>query len=37
MKVKKFNEHPRFTDYLRYAEKLGLGIVDPVKIKHIKA
>lgn len=24
----KVNEHPRFTDYLRYAEKLGLGITD---------
>jgi hypothetical protein len=36
MKVKKFNEHPRFTEYLRYAEKLGLGIADPQKIKHIR-
>ena len=27
------NENPRFTEYLRYAEKLGLGIVDPAKIK----
>jgi len=30
------NEHPRWTEYLRYAEKLGLGIADPQKIKHIK-
>jgi len=31
------NEHPRFTDYLRYAEKLGLGVADPAKIAHVKA
>jgi hypothetical protein len=30
------NENPRFTDYLRYAEKLGLGIADPAKIAHVK-
>jgi hypothetical protein len=36
MKVKNFNEHPRFTDYLRYAERLGLGVVDPKKVQHIK-
>lgn len=30
------NEHPRFTEYLRYAEKLGLGIADPDKIKLVK-
>ncbi|MBP1661277.1 MAG: hypothetical protein H6P95_2469, partial [Candidatus Aminicenantes bacterium] len=30
------NENPRFTDYLRYAEKLGLGIADPAKIEHVK-
>ncbi|RPJ85679.1 MAG: DUF362 domain-containing protein, partial [Acidobacteria bacterium] len=30
----KVNEHPRYTDYLRYAEKLGLGIADPEKIKY---
>jgi hypothetical protein len=29
------NENPRFTDYLRYAEKLGLGIADPAKIEHL--
>jgi len=27
------NENPRFTEYLRYAEKLGLGIAHPEKIK----
>ena len=26
------NEHPRFTEYLNYAEKLGLGIADPARI-----
>jgi hypothetical protein len=26
------NEHPRFTEYLHYAEKLGLGIANPEKI-----
>ena len=26
------NEHPRFTDYLRYGEELGLGIADPARI-----
>ncbi|MDZ7264118.1 MAG: DUF362 domain-containing protein [candidate division KSB1 bacterium] len=30
------NEHPRFTEYLRYAERLGLGIADPEKITHIQ-
>ncbi len=33
----KVNEHPRFTDYFRYAEKLGLGIADPARIEHVKA
>lgn len=36
MNVKGLNEHPRYTDYLHYAEKLGLGIADTKKIKHIK-
>jgi len=27
------NEHPRFTEYLHYAEKLGLGIADPARIQ----
>ena len=30
------NENPRFTEYLRYAERLGLGIADPAKIAHVK-
>ncbi len=30
------NEHPRFTEYLRYAERLGLGIADAKKIQHIR-
>jgi len=30
------NEHPMFTDYLHYAEQLGLGIADPEKIEHLK-
>ncbi len=32
----KVNDHPRFTDYLRYAERLGLGIADPAKIQVLK-
>ena len=35
MKVK-VNEHPKYTEYLRYGEKLGLGVADPDKIKHLK-
>jgi len=31
----KVNEHPRFTEYFRYAEKLGLGIGHPEKVNHI--
>ena len=31
----KVNENPRFTDYLHYAEKLGLGIADEKKINLI--
>jgi len=31
------NEHPMFTEYLHYGEKLGLGIANPEKIQHIKA
>jgi len=30
------NEHPRFTDYLFYAERLGLGVAAPDKITHVK-
>lgn len=36
MKVR-VNEHPMFTDYLHYAERLGLGIANTEKIEHIKA
>ena len=32
----KVNEHPIYTEYLRYAERLGLGIADPQKIEHIR-
>ena len=32
----KVNEHPRFTEYFRYAEKLGLGIGHPEKVNHIR-
>ncbi len=31
------NEHPRFTEYLYYAEKLGLGVADPARISLVKA
>jgi hypothetical protein len=27
------NEHPKYTEYLRYAERLGLGIADPARIE----
>jgi hypothetical protein len=30
------NENPRFTEYLYYAEKLGLGIATPDKITLVK-
>ena len=30
------NENPRFTEYLRYAERLGLGVADLNKIKHVR-
>lgn len=29
------NEHPKYTEYLRYAERLGLGVADPKKIDHV--
>jgi hypothetical protein len=32
----KVNDSPRYMEYVRYAEKLGLGIGDPKKIKHKK-
>ena len=31
------NENPRFTEYLRYAERLGLGVADPAKISVVRA
>jgi len=31
------NEHPRFTEYLHYAESLGLGVADPRRITHVLA
>ncbi len=30
------NESPRITEYLRYAESLGLGVVDAAKMKIVK-
>lgn len=30
------NEHPKYTEYLRYAQKLNLGIADPEKINVFK-
>ena len=33
----KIVEHPRYTDYLRYAEKLGLGTADPKRIQLVRA
>jgi hypothetical protein len=30
------NENPRFTEYLRYAERLGLGIAKPEKISYVR-
>ncbi len=30
------NENPRFTEYLRYAQRMGLGIADPAKITHVR-
>jgi hypothetical protein len=33
----KVNEHPRFTDYLHYAERLNLGVADIDKIEIVKA
>jgi hypothetical protein len=31
------NEHPRFTEYLRYGERLGLGVADPARIEVVNA
>ena len=33
----KVNEHPRYTEYLRYAQRLGLGIADPEKIEYVQS
>jgi hypothetical protein len=30
------NENPRFTEYLHYAERLGLGVANPEKIVYVK-
>ncbi len=32
----KVNEHPRFSDYLRFAQQLELGIADPDQIEYAK-
>jgi hypothetical protein len=32
----KVNEHPMYTEYLRYAQRLGLGIADPGKISFLR-
>jgi hypothetical protein len=31
------NEHPKYSEYLRYAERLGLGVADPAKITFVQA
>lgn len=31
----KVNEHPLYTEYLRYGQRLGLGWADPEKIQHV--
>lgn len=36
MKVQ-VNEHPKYSEYLRYAERLGLGIADPARISFVQA
>ena len=33
----KVNKNPRYTEYLRYAQSLGLGIADPEKIELVVA
>ncbi len=32
----KVNEHPKYSDYLNYAQRLGLGIADPSRIDFLK-
>ncbi|MBN1825425.1 MAG: DUF362 domain-containing protein [Candidatus Eisenbacteria bacterium] len=29
------NEHPKYSEYLHYAERLGLGVADPSRIEHV--
>lgn len=31
------NEHPKYTEYLRYGERIGLGIADPARIEVVHA
>jgi hypothetical protein len=31
----KVNDHPIYTEYLRYGERLGLGVADPARIQHV--
>jgi hypothetical protein len=31
----KVNEHPRFSEYLHYGHRLGLGVADTKKIQHV--
>jgi uncharacterized Fe-S center protein len=31
------NEHPKYTEYLRYGERLGLGVADPARIEVVHA
>jgi len=33
----KVNEHPMYTEYLRYAQRLGLGVADPARIAFTQA
>lgn len=35
MKVR-VDENPRYTEYLHYGERLGLGVADPKKIEHVR-
>jgi hypothetical protein len=32
----KVNEHPKYTQYLKYAQDLNIGITDPNRITHVK-
>jgi len=32
----KVNEHPKYIEYFRYAQKLKLGITDPDQIEHVR-